>query len=223
MAFGTLYTHNPTPRGFAIQAIAKTNGLDLDIVYAEKENKENYEKLLEYNPLGQVPVFVGADGFVLTEAIAIALFVTTQNKETPLLGTSRLDHLQVLKWLSFANSELLPNLGGVILPLMHRPQVIRHNADDCLREFHNDCRVLEKHLSTDNKKYLVAEQLTLADLFTVGTLVYAVKVFHPVLKVEYPRLMEWFTRVYEEPMFKEVVGELELFDVPFPELPEHEK
>ena len=52
-------------------AVAKANGLDLDLVYAERDNKENFAKLLEINPLGQVPVFVGADGLVMTECIAI--------------------------------------------------------------------------------------------------------------------------------------------------------
>lgn len=64
----------PTPRAFAILAIARANNLELDIIYAEKEHKENYAKLLEYNPLGQVPVFVGADGMVLTECIPIAMY-----------------------------------------------------------------------------------------------------------------------------------------------------
>ena len=64
----------PNPRSFAILAIAKAHNLDLDIVYADKGNKENHEKLLELNPLGQVPVFVGADGYVLTECIPIALY-----------------------------------------------------------------------------------------------------------------------------------------------------
>jgi elongation factor 1-gamma len=120
--------------------------------------------------------------------------------------------------MSFANSELLPNIGGILLPLLGRHQIVRTNADDCLRGFHADCRRLEDHFST--RKYLVAEQLTVADLFTVGTMIFAVKVFHPVLYAKYPNMMEWFMRVYEEPMFKEIVGELELLDVPYPTLPD---
>ena len=56
-------------------AIAKAQGVKLDIVYAEaKVNPEGFEKLIEINPLGQVPVFVGSDGYVLTECMAIALY-----------------------------------------------------------------------------------------------------------------------------------------------------
>ncbi|KFY28348.1 hypothetical protein V491_00517 [Pseudogymnoascus sp. VKM F-3775] len=74
MSFGTLYTHKPNPRSTAILAVAKAHGLALDVVYADKDDKENHEKLLQINPLGQVPVFVGADGYVLTECIPIALY-----------------------------------------------------------------------------------------------------------------------------------------------------
>jgi hypothetical protein len=61
---------------FAILAVAKAHGLELDVVQADKHDGENYEKLLRVNPLGQVPTFVGADGFVLTECIPIALYCT---------------------------------------------------------------------------------------------------------------------------------------------------
>lgn len=64
----------PNPRSTATLAIAKAQGLQLDIVYADKDNPENHAKLLQLNPLGQVPVFVGADGHVLTECIPIALY-----------------------------------------------------------------------------------------------------------------------------------------------------
>lgn len=119
--------------------------------------------------------------------------------------------------MSFANSDLLPAIGGVILPLLGRHLTIRKNSEDCLRAFHTDCRLLENQLR--KTKYLVGEQPTLADFFTVGTLVFAVMVFHKVLKAEYPRLMEWFGEIYEVPMFKDVAGDLHLLDVPFPTLP----
>ena len=47
---------------------------------AEKDkNPEGYEQLLKVNPLGQVPTFVGADGYVLTECIPITLYSMSQH------------------------------------------------------------------------------------------------------------------------------------------------
>jgi len=116
-----------------------------------------------------------------------------------------------------ANSDMLPAIGGVILPLIGRHVTIRKNSEDCLRAFYADCKVLEDHLQKHN--YLVADQLTLADLFVVSMLVFAVMVFHKVLYAKYPRLIEWFNSVYNLPMFKEFVGDLHLLNVPYPTLP----
>jgi hypothetical protein len=56
--------------------MAKAHGLHLDVIYADKDDKESYEELLKYNPLGRVPTFVGSDGYVLTECIPITLYGT---------------------------------------------------------------------------------------------------------------------------------------------------
>jgi elongation factor 1-gamma len=145
--------------------------------------------------------------------------VTSQSDTTTLLGSSRRDYYNILKWMSLANSDLLPAIGGVILPLIGRHLAVRKNSEDCLRAFYMDCKLLENHLQKN--KYLIGDQLTLADFFTVGMLVFAFMVFHKVLHAEYPRLTEWFNEIYETPMFKDVTGDLHLLDVPFPTLPEH--
>ncbi|OTA56058.1 glutathione S-transferase [Hypoxylon sp. EC38] len=221
MSFGTIYTHELNPRTVAILAIAKEQGLKLEVIYADKEkNEENYEKLLHINPLGQVPTFVGSDGYVLTECMAIALYITSQSDTTTLLGRTRRDYFNIIRWMSLANSELLPAAGGIILPLIGRQTDGRKDLQSCLRSFHRDCRLLEDHLTKN--RYLVGDQVTLADFFTVGMLKFPFMLGHKVLHVEYPKLREWFGRVYETPMFKDVAGELHFLDVPFPALEEDE-
>ncbi|KAI0595133.1 glutathione S-transferase [Biscogniauxia sp. FL1348] len=219
MSFGTFYTHKPNPRSTATLAIAKAHGLKLDIVYADRSDQENYGKLLQINPLGRVPVFVGQDGYVLTECIPIALYITSQNDNTTLLGSTRRDYYDILKWMSFANSDLLPAQGGVILPLIGRHVTIRMDSEDSLRAFYQACRVLDHRLRAH--RYLVGEQEpTLADFFVVGMIAFGFMVFHRELKAEYPGLSDWFFRVYEVPFFKEVAGPLHLLDIPAPTLPE---
>lgn len=53
--------------------MAKENGLDIEFVNTEpaKGVSTDYLKL---NKLGKVPTFEGADGFVLSECIAIAVY-----------------------------------------------------------------------------------------------------------------------------------------------------
>lgn len=62
------------PRATAIKAVAKANGLDLNIslVEAGKPTAEH----LKAHPLGKYPAFLGEDGFALSETIAIAIYGT---------------------------------------------------------------------------------------------------------------------------------------------------
>lgn len=60
------------PRTTAILAVAKANGLDLETV--EVDTKNPTPAFLEANPLSKVPAFVGTDGYVLTESMAIAIY-----------------------------------------------------------------------------------------------------------------------------------------------------
>lgn len=62
------------PRSIAIKAVAKANKLDLEEVPVDTE-KPSLE-YLKLNKLGKVPSFVGADGYELTESIAIAIYGT---------------------------------------------------------------------------------------------------------------------------------------------------
>ncbi|KAI1758541.1 glutathione S-transferase [Hypoxylon sp. FL1150] len=218
MALGTLYIRNPSARTPAILAIAKEHGIELDIVHADTHGGENYDQLIQVNSLAQIPVFVGPDGFVLTECIPIALYITGQIETTTLLGSNQREYYQIIQWMSMVNSEMVPNIGGVMLPLLGRPQPVRKNSEDCLRRFHIGCKRLDTHLQ--RSRYLVGDQVTLADLFSVGAIIFAVKIFHKVLEARYPRLFSWFHEVYEIPMFKEIVGEFEPFDMPVPMLPE---
>lgn len=53
--------------------MAKENKLDLDIVDTQPAKGVSTD-YLKINKLGKVPSFVGADGYELTEAIAIAIY-----------------------------------------------------------------------------------------------------------------------------------------------------
>ena len=55
--------------------VAKINKLDIDFVETPTPiTPEKDKEYLKLNPLARVPTFVGSDGFLLTEVIAIALY-----------------------------------------------------------------------------------------------------------------------------------------------------
>jgi len=49
------------------------NNIDLEIVNTEPQ-KGVSDEYLKINALGKIPTFVGADGFILNESIAIAIY-----------------------------------------------------------------------------------------------------------------------------------------------------
>lgn len=119
-----------------------------------------------------------------------------------------------------ANSDMMPAVGGVLLPLLGRHEVIRKNGDDCLRAFYADAKLLDRHLSKNS--YLIGEKISLADFFVVAMLQFPFMVFHKELYPGYPKLTAWFNEVYNVPMFKDIAGDLHLLDVLYPKLSEDE-
>ena len=53
--------------------MAKANKIDLEIVETQTSANAPAD-YLKYNKLGKIPTFVGADGYVLSECIAIAIY-----------------------------------------------------------------------------------------------------------------------------------------------------
>jgi elongation factor 1-gamma len=72
MSFGKLYGFKENARSTALLAVAKENNLDLELV--ETRTPVTDKEYLKLNPLARVPTFVGANGFILTESIAIAIY-----------------------------------------------------------------------------------------------------------------------------------------------------
>ncbi|KAL4874954.1 glutathione S-transferase [Aspergillus karnatakaensis] len=215
MKFGTLYTHAVSPRAVALLATARTHNLNLEIIHTEQEEHPTaYQKLLAVNSLGQVPTFVGADGFVLTEFIPITLYFAAQNDTTTLLGPTRRSNYEILKWMSFTNSDLLPAIGGCLLPQIEKRQVIRQDHNDSVRALRARCAYLDQHLH--GKGFLVGEQLTVADFFVAGALIGAYMAWDVAMWKRYPALSKWFRKIVEVQVMQEVVGELDHFGLPFP-------
>ena len=61
------------PRTTSLLAVAKENGLDIEFVDTEPAKGVSTD-YLKINKLGKVPTFEGADGFVLSETLAIAVY-----------------------------------------------------------------------------------------------------------------------------------------------------
>jgi len=210
MSFGKLYSYTGNPRTTAILAVAKAN--DLDIEFVETKPTEGVStEFLKLNKLGKVPTFEGADGYVLSECIAIAVYLTSQNEKTTLLGKTKQDYASILRWMSFANSEVMPPLGGWFGPLTGRSPYNKKNVEDASKAASKAVSTFEEHLLVHT--YLVGERLTLADLFAVGILGRGFQYFFDkAWRAENPNVTRWYETVYSQPIFSGVAGDLKFID-----------
>ncbi|KAI9646961.1 elongation factor EF-1 gamma subunit [Ciborinia camelliae] len=210
MSFGTLYTFPGNSRSTAILAVAKANNIELDIVETDP-SKGVSDDYLKINKLGRVPTFVGADGYTLHEAIAIAIYLTSQNEKTTLLGKTKQDYASILKWMSFFNSEVLPSLSAWSRPLTGRDPYNKKNVDEAIKSTAKCVSVIEEHLL--NNTYLAGERITLADLFAAGIISRGFQFFFDKQwRAENPNTARWYATVYNQPIYSAVVEPLALID-----------
>ncbi|KAK4152926.1 hypothetical protein C8A00DRAFT_44059 [Chaetomidium leptoderma] len=211
MAFGKLYTYPGNPRSTAIRAVAKANSLELQEV--DTDTTKPTEDFLKANPLHKVPTFVGADGFVLTECIAIAVYVTSQNEKTTLLGKTKQDYASILRWMSYFNSEVLPKLGGWFRPLVGKDPYNKKAVEDSQKAALQAISVAEAHLR-DNT-YLVGERITLADVFAAGLISRGFEYFFDKeWRQKNPNVSRWYETVYNQPIYSAVAPQFSLLDTP---------
>lgn len=207
MSFGKLYSYSGNPRTTSLLAVAKENGLEIEFVDTEpaKGVSADYLKL---NKLGKVPTFEGADGFVLSECIAIAVYLASQNEKTSLLGKTKQDYATILRWMSFANTEVLTPLGGWFRPILGRDPYNKKNVEDSQKAALKAVHVLEEHLLTHT--YLVNERLTLADLFAASIIARGFQYFFDKQwRDANPNVTRWYETVYNQPSYTAVAGKLE--------------
>ncbi|KAF2665513.1 putative elongation factor 1-gamma 2 [Microthyrium microscopicum] len=199
MSFGKLYTKDDNTRTTAIQIVAKANDIDLEIVQTETGASAPADYLL-YNKLGKIPTFVGADGYVLSECIAIAIYITSQNEKTTLLGKTKQDYASILKWMSFANSEILGNLAQWFAPLAGKAFYNKKQVDDAQKATLARIKVLEDYLLVNT--YLVGERLTLADIFVATLMLRGFQnVFDKKFREEHVSFTRWYETVTKQPIY----------------------
>lgn len=92
--------------------------------------------------------------------------VTAQNEKTTLLGKTKQDYASILKWMSFANSDVLTQLACWFRPLVGREPYNKKNVDTAQEKTLRAVKVFEQHLKSNT--FLVGERLSLADIFSAS-------------------------------------------------------
>lgn len=153
----------------------------------------------------QVPAFEGDDGFCVFESNAIAYYVSNEE----LRGSTPEAAAQVVQWVSFADSDIVPPASTWVFPTLG---IMHHNkqaTEKAKEEVKRILGLLDTHLKT--RTFLVGERVTLADITVVCTLLWLYKqVLEPSFRQAFPNTNRWFLTCINQPQFRAVLGEVKL-------------
>src|ERR1051325_4002142 len=142
-----LYEFGPT-RAIRVRWTLQELGVDFESIRVDLLAGEHRRpELLKINPAGKLAVLIDGD-FVLTESVAIVLYLGEKYPEKGLLPSGIETRAQVNRWLLFAATELEQPLWRISRHTTLYPEEDRRPKDVNLagRDFKEMAAVLEKHM-----------------------------------------------------------------------------
>jgi glutathione S-transferase len=151
-------------------------------------------EFLALNPAGKLPVLVDGD-VVLTESVAIVLYLAEKYPEKGLIPTDGVERAQMYRWLLFTATELEQPLWRIARHTSLYPPERRLPADVAIarEEFRAMAAVIAAHLAG---RELVGPRLSVADLVLAYTLDWGNEVG---LLDDQPVLRAYLERMYARP------------------------
>ncbi|WP_437542282.1 glutathione S-transferase family protein [Sorangium sp. So ce367] len=190
-----LYEFAPT-RSIRVRWALQELGVDFETVQVNLRAGENRRpEFLKLNPAGKLPVLVDGD-LVLTESVAIVLYLAEKYPEKGLLPADPKERAKVNQWLLFAATELEQPLWRIARHKFLYPEDKRQPGDIPVarEDFKAMAAVLEKHM--DQRQFVVGDRLTVADLVMAYTLDWASEAD---LLGDFPQLRTYMDRMYARP------------------------
>ena len=187
-----LYEFAPT-RSIRVRWLLQALGVDFEAVTVNLAAGEHRRpEFLKLNLAGKVPVLVD-DDFVLTESVAIALYLAEKYPHKGLVPTDLKQKAQVNRWLLFTVTELEQPLWRITRHTALYPEHLRLAAEVSLarQDFTDMAVVMEEYMQ--GRKFIVGDTLTIADIVGAYTLDWANEI---QLLDDFPQLREYMERMY---------------------------
>jgi glutathione S-transferase len=167
-----LYEFAPT-RSIRARWTLQELGVDFDAISVNLIKGEHRRpEFLAVNPAGKVPALVDGD-MVLTESIAIVLYLADKYPEKRLMPDEFGERAQALRWLLFTTTELEQPLWRMAKHNVIYPEEKRLPAEVVLarEEFIAMAEVLDRHMA--GRDFVVGDSVTVADFVLGHTLDWA--------------------------------------------------
>lgn len=188
--------------------IAALNGLEIEVPEFEMAKTNRTPEFLAKFPLGKVPAFEGADGFTLTEGAAIATYVAGSGpKAEQLLGADLKTKAKIAEWTLYTDTELVSHATPALLMMLKYVPFDEARYSFSAGAFERALQKVEAAVK-GGKKYLVGEQLTLADLMVSAALFFASGfLLDAEMRKTAPGTIEYLKGIAATPEFAKVFGE----------------
>src|SRR5580692_8624173 len=196
MATMKLYGFPPTRSIRALWTLREL-GVEFEFVQVDLiQGEHRRPEFLALNPAGKLPVLVDGD-FVLTESVAIVLYLAEKYADKGLLPATLEARAQVHQWLLFTATELEQPLWRIARHSAIYPEEKRLPDEVALarQDFGNMATVMESHMK--RRPFLVGDSVTVADFVAAYTLDWANEVH---LLDAAPQLRGYMERMYTRPM-----------------------
>ncbi|KAI1089596.1 glutathione S-transferase [Rostrohypoxylon terebratum] len=202
--FGKIYSYPNNFRVERAQVVAAFNGLEVPLAEDFKMGVDNTsDEFRAKFPLGKVPAFEGADGYCVAESAAIATYLALSGpKKDQLVGADAKTQGKIAEWAYFSESELVGNLLPPASMVVFK--LLPYNE-----QLYNTCvsraeRALKRvNVALEGKKYLVGDQVTLADILVSSVIFFAAKfLIDDAMRKEIPNVVSWLQHLSTFPEFK---------------------
>lgn len=164
-----LYGFPPT-RSTRVLWTLRELDVEFDFVIVDPGKGEHREpEFLALNPAGKLPALVDGD-FVVTESVAIVLYLAEKYPEKGLLPTGLRARAEFHRWLLFTVTELEQPLWRIARHTVVYPPERRLAAEIPIarQDFLEMAAVLERHM--EGRRFLVGDDVTVADFVAAYTL-----------------------------------------------------
>lgn len=190
--------YSPGACSLSPHILAHEAGITLDLVKVDIAAKqtETGADFLKINPKGYIPTLELDDGTVLTEGVAIDLYLSSLKPEaklTPQQGSP--EFLKFFEQMLFITTELHKGMGGLFAPL---PEEAKEMMKKKLRT-----RLAFAAEQLKGKEYLFGNSFTAADAYLFTILNWAPKV--NVDLTEWPAFAEFQARIAARPSVQEAM------------------
>jgi glutathione S-transferase len=177
-------------------------GIAFDLVKIDLASQDDRRRLGEVNDNRKLPVLIDGD-FILWESCAIMQYLADGTPGQTVWPQERRARADVSRWMFWACQHFSPAIGVLTWEHIWKKFVTGQDADpkEVTRgeaDLAEAARVLDKHLST--RRWLVGDDVTLADYAVVAPLMYKDKASLPL--DGYPHLRAWFACIQALPAWQ---------------------